>query len=148
MAPPTQASVALQTLLDLPEARFQPASEGLTEGGTWREHPCLGDLDGDGRADLIASNREENGLNVWRSLPDGIWEPRMKGIPDNLMYGGSAIGDVDGDGDQDFLFAKQQFCPFILHQHAVTGGQFQLLMRAQRPGGKADGRIRRLGATQ
>ena len=106
--PPVEFSETLQTVRGLPEIGFESASEGLPEGGTWREHPCLGDLDGDGRADLIASNREENGLNVWRSMPDGSWEPRMKGIAENLMYGGSAIGDVDGDGDNDFLFAAHK----------------------------------------
>lgn len=101
-------SPTLQTVLGLPEMGYEAVSDGLPVGGTWRRHPSLGDLDGDGRADLIATNREENGLNVWRSMPDGSWEPRMKGIPDNLMYGGSDIGDLDGDGDADFVFAAHK----------------------------------------
>lgn len=98
----------LERALGLPDLAFESNSEGLPLGGTWREHPCLGDLDGDGRADLIASNREENGLNVWRSVPGGPWVPAREGIPDDLMYGGSAVGDLDGDGDADFLFAAHK----------------------------------------
>lgn len=106
--PSREDDAALELVLGLPELGFAGNSEALPLGGTWREHPCLGDLDGDGKADLIASNREENGLNVWRSVPGAAWQEARQGIPDDLMYGGSAIGDLDGDGDADFLFAAHK----------------------------------------
>ncbi len=93
---------------DLPVLGFQSNSEGLPTFGTWREHPTLCDLDGDGRADLIASNREENGLNIWRSVPGSAWVPAREGVPDDLMYGGSDCADLDGDGDVDVLFAAHK----------------------------------------
>lgn len=93
---------------DLPILSFQSNSEGLPEFGTWREHPTLCDLDGDGKADLVASNREENGLNIWRSVPGGAWVSAREGIPDDLMYGGSDCADLDGDGDVDVLFAAHK----------------------------------------
>jgi hypothetical protein len=92
----------------LPTLALQGNSIGLPEAGSWREHPTLADLDGDGRADLVASNREENGLNVWRSVPGEAWIPELGGIPEDLMYGGSACADLDGDGDLDILFASHK----------------------------------------
>ena len=93
----------------IPDLAFELNSEGLPSGGSWREHPRLADLDGDGKADLIASNREEDGLNIWRSVPGQAWERRTSGIPDNLMYGGSAAADLDADGHVDVLFAAHKF---------------------------------------
>lgn len=103
-----EASSELEVTLALPQLAFAANSISLPTGGTWREHPSLGDLDGDGRDDLIASNREEDGLNVWRSAPGEAWQLTREGITDDLMYGGSAIGDLDGDGDADFLFAAHK----------------------------------------
>ena len=54
---------------DLPKLHFVEHSQGLAAGGTWREHPLFHDLNGDGNDDLVASNREEDGLNVWLAPP-------------------------------------------------------------------------------
>lgn len=85
---------------------FVPLSRGLPVGGTWREQPLLHDFTGDGRADLVASNREEDGLSTWRAPagPEGSWELRIGGIPRDLMYGGSAAADLDGNGSPDLLY--------------------------------------------
>ncbi|MFT7669995.1 MAG: hypothetical protein ACI8X5_002702 [Planctomycetota bacterium] len=99
-APPTLASVTL------PPLAFEDNSKDLPSSGSWREHPSLADLDHDGKADLVASNREENGLNVWKSAPGAPWEPKLAGIAEDLMYGGSDCGDLDGDGNIDILFAS------------------------------------------
>ena len=90
----------------LPILPFVQQSQGLASGGTWREHPLLHDFNGDDRADLIASNREEDGLNAWRapSSKGEAWELAIEGFPRNLMYGGSDAGDLDGDGDSDLVF--------------------------------------------
>lgn len=92
----------------LPTLGFQSNSLGLPDSGTWREHPTLADLNGDGKDDLIATNREEDGLNIWLSVPGEAWVPHRKGVPDDLMYGGSDCADLDGDGDVDILLAAHK----------------------------------------
>jgi len=101
-----QAPEEVVDVQTLPTLGFESNSVALPMDGTWREHPCLADLDGDGRADLVASNREENGLNIWKSVPGEAWIEKREGVSDDLMYGGSDCGDLDGDGDVDVLFAS------------------------------------------
>lgn len=92
----------------LPQLAFVAYSDGLARGGTWREHPLMHDFNGDDRDDLIASNREEDGLNAWRapSAEAGGWDLSIEGLPRDMMYGGSDAGDLDGDGDPDLVFGS------------------------------------------
>lgn len=92
----------------LPTLGFEVNAKNLPIGGSWREHPTLADLDQDGKADLIATNREENGLNIWKSFPGKDWKHKLNGVAEDLMYGGSDCGDLDGDGDIDILFASHK----------------------------------------
>lgn len=96
----------------VPELAFKEWSDGLPRSGTWRGYPLLFDFNGDGRADLVASNREENGFNAWASNPKGPWllsnsGPRkgVGGLPDTMGYGPSHGADLDGDGRPDLLLS-------------------------------------------
>lgn len=93
-----------------PELAFVERSEGLPTSGTWRGYPLLHDFNGDGRADLVASNREEDGYNVWAATAAGPWlrsidGPRKGegGLPRDMQYGPARAADVDGDGRDDLL---------------------------------------------
>ena len=109
LRPPGDVSGAEETARpELPRLSFAEHSRGLTIGGTWREHPLLHDFNGDGHADLVASNREEDGLNSWiaPAEEDGSWSLVTAGLPRDLMYGGSDAGDLDGDGHPDLVFGS------------------------------------------
>jgi FG-GAP-like repeat len=87
----------------LPILAFREHSQGLPTDGTWLGYPTLADLDGDGDRDLIASNREEDGVSVWRFDPKKPWELCNEGLPRDMSYGPTAAADIDHDGDIDLL---------------------------------------------
>src|SRR5437764_1388116 len=65
--------VAPQPKYTLPELAFEDHSEGLPTSGTWVGYPLLYDFTGDKHADLVTSNREEDGYNAWESQVKGPW---------------------------------------------------------------------------
>lgn len=87
----------------LPTIPFKDFSEGLPTSGTWRGYPLLQDFTGDGRADLIAANREEDGYNAWEAPTSGPWQLRNDGLSRDMGYGPARAADVDFDGDIDLL---------------------------------------------
>lgn len=93
-----------------PELPFVEMSQGLPTSGTWIGYPLLLDFDGDGRADLVASNREEDGYSVWRAPEKGAWTRCIEGptkespgLARDMMYGPACGADVNGDGIPDLL---------------------------------------------
>ena len=83
----------------------RPGWERHDIGGSDREIKFIsrGDVDGDGRADVVAS--EKSSLIWYRSKVDG-WEEHIIPLPKGVGGGKStAICDVDGDGDNDIVFS-------------------------------------------
>ncbi len=92
---------------ELPYLAFVKFDKGLPVGGTWRGYPSLVDFTGDGRADIIVSNREEDGWNAWTSTSlEGGWERRIEGMPRDMLYGGQDAGDLNGDGHPDLVLVS------------------------------------------
>jgi hypothetical protein len=86
--------------------RFELVTEKLDDIDVGRRStPVLLDLDGDGDLDLL-SGSEEGGLRVFRNV-GGAQAPRFEA--DGALaapfpkYSAVAIGDVDADGDLDFV---------------------------------------------
>lgn len=95
-----------------PELGFVEHSDGLPQSGTWRGYPLLHDFNGDGRADLVASNREEDGYGVWVAPSKGPWvrsvdgpKKGVGGLPADMAYGPARAADMDSDGRADLLLS-------------------------------------------
>lgn len=93
----------------LPEIPFRELSEGLPTSGTWRGYPLLSDFNGDARADLVASNREEDGYSVWEAPKDGGWILRNEGLPRDLSYGPAIAADMNSDKVPDLVLSSHTY---------------------------------------
>jgi hypothetical protein len=89
-------------VFQLPVLGFKPFNKGLPTSGTWIGYPLLADFNRDGRADFVASNREEDGYHVYEAGDQG-WTQRFKDISRDLGYGPAIAGDVNGDAISDLV---------------------------------------------
>lgn len=87
------------------KGHFVEGSEGLTKTsliGVYRK-VAVGDLNGDGRLDLVVANTI-NGAEAFLQNADGSWNGPLDVMPE--LKGGAtavAVGDLDGDGNLDVV---------------------------------------------
>lgn len=91
----------------LAELALTEVSVGLPTSGTWIGYPLLADFTGDRRADLVVSNREEDGYNTWQAPAEGQsgWTLRVKELPRDLGYGPARAADLNSDGLLDLVIS-------------------------------------------
>ena len=104
---------------------FEP-SFNLAAGG-WTLHPAAGDLDGDGRPDIVAPNERDGTLSVIQnnSLPGSLsaasFLPRI-----DLLCASSpffaALADLDSDGRLDLVVAALDGRAVCIFRNLSTGG--------------------------
>jgi len=96
----------LSVLLGGGDGSFAPPEDSALPRG---EHSvALGDVDGDGKLDLVTTNRNGS-ASVWQGNGDGSFAPRLYSLAGNshqFNTGDVVVGDVDGDGDQDIVTAN------------------------------------------
>jgi hypothetical protein len=75
----------------------------------------VGDVNEDGRPDVVASfvaeppftlPPEKSHNLVWLSQPSGRFAPSTPDIPDDIVWNGVALGDVNGDGHLDLALSS------------------------------------------
>jgi hypothetical protein len=117
--------------------RFEELSDGLPKSGMWRQNFALGDLDGSGRPQIVATPARltASELRVFKlgKDEDGKWRWRSPKLefenPENIgaYYGGVALGDLDGDGRLDIVFGGHGSGPAVAYNQG--GFKFRIESR-------------------
>lgn len=82
---------------------------------------ATGDLDGDGKPEIVASNGSGSVVSVYKntSVPGNVTLTKTN-FTANASGGGVAIGDVDGDGKPDMLVADQNGQYLSVFRNTIT----------------------------
>lgn len=122
---PAEETEAVTPPVSRDSFRFEELSDGLPRSGMWRQNFALGDLDGSGRPQIVATPARltSTGLRIFKLVKDedGKWGWRSPKLeienPENIggAYGGVALGDMDGDGRLDIVFGGHGSGPAIAY---------------------------------
>ncbi|MBN2216564.1 MAG: VCBS repeat-containing protein, partial [Pirellulales bacterium] len=81
---------------------------------------AVGDFDGNGTMDIVATNKADDSISILFGLGDGTYRPDVvTGTGD--QPGAVGVGDLDNDGDLDILVANQADNTIMLLVNNGTG---------------------------
>jgi hypothetical protein len=94
-------------------ARVYPTGKPGDENGAWSV--AIGDLDGDGNADLATANPGGRSVSVLVNLGDGRFQPTVD-YPIDRKPWDVAIKDLNGDGNPDVVTANPSTVSVLLNK--------------------------------
>jgi hypothetical protein len=91
------------------------------------EFPKSGDIDGDGRPDLVqvieSPDDTEIEVKTWRSTADGVEPLSEQTFPWRTDYGFYGVGDFDGDGRDDLVLTRNRAETLMTVSVALSNGE-------------------------
>ena len=91
-------------LLGNGDGTFQSAVT-YDSGGSWSQFLATGDVNGDGRPDVVVANWQSGSVGVLLGEGDGTFQPVVTYSSGGLAYS-VAVSDVNGDGKLDLVVAN------------------------------------------
>jgi hypothetical protein len=88
--------------------------------GAPSEWNAIGDIDGDGRDDLVVAST--NGITVFLNRGSAFMAITS---PAGLGYGGLTLGDLDGDGDLELVTYEGYYSPILAVFRHTGGGHLE-----------------------
>ena len=120
-------NVTFPSPLIIDASSFTPRVDINTEPATKATSTAIGDIDGDGKSDLVVANELSNSISVYRnistsgSISTGSFAPGV-----NFMTGTNphriAIGDIDGDGKPDIAVTNEGSNSVSVFRNTSTSG--------------------------
>jgi len=98
------AAVAALVPVAAQAATFQFAPKAAYKTGSAPEALAAGDLNGDGKPDIVSANAFESNVSVLINKGDGTFAEQV-GYPTGAVPTGVAIADLNGDGKGDIVTA-------------------------------------------
>lgn len=88
--------------------RFEEASEGLPQNGSFRNSMAIADMNGDGFLDLVLPPQRGAGESmptIYLGDGKGHWKGWEATVPHTLDYGSVVVADFNRDGHMDMAFS-------------------------------------------
>ncbi|MDA1120031.1 MAG: FG-GAP-like repeat-containing protein [Bacteroidetes bacterium] len=97
--------------------------------GSGAQSISIGDLDGDGKADLVAANYFSNSVSIFRNisvLESGISFDNKVDYSSQTHPRSVALGDLDGDGRVDLVVANEETSKISVFRNTSASGSISL----------------------